>query len=309
MTQRSYRSIGDVLTLLRAEFPDITISKIRFLESQGLVSPQRSPSGYRKFYDEDVERLRYVLRQQREHFLPLKVIRDRLNGEAAGAADEVGEESDEPVEHDGAASDAVVTASVATISQPKEADKGVPVSEPTPAPPVAATPSVADMVAALQEGPSTARTDRPVAPKAEPTASAPIVDAATDGEEKLMLTYEELMTQTGLDEKMVNSLIEFGLLRATTVGGMTCFEPTEAEIATLAARYAGYGVEPRHLRQFRSAAEREAGLVEQLIAPMLRQRNPDARQRAESVVDDLVALGADLHAALTKREIDAILGR
>ena len=312
MTQRSYRSIGDVLTLLRAEFPDITISKIRFLESQGLVSPQRSPSGYRKFYDEDVERLRYVLRQQREHFLPLKVIRDRLNGEAADAADagdEVVESSDESVERDAAVSDAVVTAGVVALSPSREADSGAPVSEPTPAPAIAATPSVADMVAALQEGPSTARTDRPVAPKAEPTASAPTVDTAPNGEEKLMLTYEELMTQTGLDEKMVNSLIEFGLLRATTVGGMTCFEPTEAEIATLAARYAGYGVEPRHLRQFRSAAEREAGLVEQLIAPMLRQRNPDARQRAESVVDDLVALGADLHAALTKREIDSILGR
>ena len=78
MSTRTYLSIGDVLSLLRQEFPDITISKIRFLESQGLVNPERSPSGYRKFYEHDVERLRWVLRQQREHFLPLKVIRDRL---------------------------------------------------------------------------------------------------------------------------------------------------------------------------------------------------------------------------------------
>ncbi|MHB1583580.1 MAG: MerR family transcriptional regulator, partial [Acidimicrobiales bacterium] len=78
MTTRTHLSIGDVLTLLRQEFPDVTISKIRFLESQGLVNPERSPSGYRKFYDHDVERLRWVLQQQREHFLPLKVIRDRL---------------------------------------------------------------------------------------------------------------------------------------------------------------------------------------------------------------------------------------
>ncbi len=78
MSSRTYLSIGDVLTLLREEFPDVTISKIRFLESQGLVNPERSPSGYRKFFDHDVERLRWVLRQQREHFLPLKVIRDRL---------------------------------------------------------------------------------------------------------------------------------------------------------------------------------------------------------------------------------------
>ena len=78
MTARTYLSIGDVLTLLREEFPDVTISKIRFLEAQGLVNPERSPSGYRKFFEADVERLRWVLRQQREHFLPLKVIRDRL---------------------------------------------------------------------------------------------------------------------------------------------------------------------------------------------------------------------------------------
>ena len=81
MTTRSYLSIGDVLTLLRQEFPDVTISKIRFLESQGLVNPERTPSGYRKFYEQDVERLRWVLRQQREHFLPLKVIKDRLGDE------------------------------------------------------------------------------------------------------------------------------------------------------------------------------------------------------------------------------------
>ena len=89
MADRSHLSIGEVLSLLREEFPDVTISKIRFLESQGLVNPERSPSGYRKFYDHDVERLRWVLRQQRENFLPLKVIRDRLAdgdlGEEEGA--------------------------------------------------------------------------------------------------------------------------------------------------------------------------------------------------------------------------------
>ena len=88
MSGRTYLSIGDVLTLLRQEFPDVTISKIRFLESQGLVNPERTPSGYRKFYEQDVERLRWVLRQQREHFLPLKVIKGRLDeGEADGFDD------------------------------------------------------------------------------------------------------------------------------------------------------------------------------------------------------------------------------
>ncbi len=95
MSARSYLSIGDVLTLLRQEFPDVTISKIRFLESQGLVNPERTPSGYRKFYEHDVERLRWVLRQQREHFLPLKVIKDRLGDESVGTAERADPPDDE----------------------------------------------------------------------------------------------------------------------------------------------------------------------------------------------------------------------
>src|SRR5205823_11581512 len=91
MVTRPYLSIGEVLTLLKDEFPDVTISKIRFLESQGLLDPERTPSGYRKFYDNDVARLRWILRQQREHFLPLKVIKGRLIGESdtETGADEV----------------------------------------------------------------------------------------------------------------------------------------------------------------------------------------------------------------------------
>jgi len=90
VSSRTYLSIGDVLALLRQEFPDVTISKIRFLESQGLVNPERTPSGYRKFYEHDVERLRWVLRQQREHFLPLKVIKGRLEQEVAGDGEDNG---------------------------------------------------------------------------------------------------------------------------------------------------------------------------------------------------------------------------
>ena len=106
MSSRTYLSIGDVLTLLREEFPDVTISKIRFLESQGLVNPERSPSGYRKFFEPDVERLRWVLRQQREHFLPLKVIRDRLAaGDLGDIEVEPGAETEaEPARRNGAAS-------------------------------------------------------------------------------------------------------------------------------------------------------------------------------------------------------------
>src|SRR5579859_2846141 len=100
MPERAHLSIGEVLSLLREEFPDVTISKIRFLESQGLVDPERTPSGYRKFYDEDVERLRWILRQQRENFLPLKVIKGRLSehGTDVAVADETnGDEPDRDV--------------------------------------------------------------------------------------------------------------------------------------------------------------------------------------------------------------------
>src|SRR3984957_20649437 len=90
MAERSHLSIGEVLSLLREEFPDVTISKIRFLESQGLVDPERTPSGYRKFYEHDVERLRWILRQQREHFLPLKVINGRRRAGAGGQPDDLG---------------------------------------------------------------------------------------------------------------------------------------------------------------------------------------------------------------------------
>ena len=126
MSSRTYLSIGDVLTLLREEFPDVTISKIRFLESQGLVNPERSPSGYRKFFDHDVERLRWVLRQQREHFLPLKVIRDRL---ADGELDETVGGADggngKPARAADAARPAAATAapSATVEEQPTKADE------------------------------------------------------------------------------------------------------------------------------------------------------------------------------------------
>ena len=122
MSSRTYLSIGDVLTLLREEFPDVTISKIRFLESQGLVNPERSPSGYRKFFEHDVERLRWVLRQQREHFLPLKVIRDRL---ADGDLDDAPQRgvNGKPAEPAGPTSHAADSIGTAVDEQPTKADE------------------------------------------------------------------------------------------------------------------------------------------------------------------------------------------
>ena len=280
MNQRSYLSIGDVLTLLRSEFPDVTISKIRFLESQGLVSPQRSPSGYRKFYEEDVERLRYVLLQQRENFLPLKVIRDRLNDEVT-MADAHGDEGEEPV--------AVAAAPVAAHrSEPKRET------------------SVADVLAALQEAPVVTasaaprpRRDRP-APKIAVTPPAPPSDA---------LTAEELAEQTGLDLAEIASLEEYGILRSTKIAGLTCFSRDEVEIATAAQAFCAHGVEPRHLRGFRTSVDREMDLYEQLMAPLLHQRNPDARLRAASSVEAMAESGRELRIAMMTAAIDRLLGR
>ena len=159
MITRAYLSIGDVLTLLREEFPDVTISKIRFLESQGLVNPERSPSGYRKFYEQDVERLRWVLRQQREHFLPLKVIRDRLAQEDGAPA----EESDPP-------------ASIAALLRPAAAGTGAP---PMPTGERIERENGVEPAARLVHSPPTADAAVSPSPPAAPRPLAPVHQATT----------------------------------------------------------------------------------------------------------------------------------
>ena len=307
---RSYRSIGDVLTLLRAEFPDITISKIRFLESQGLVSPQRSPSGYRKFYDEDVERLRYVLVQQREHFLPLKVIRDRLNG--------IESDEDTSMEHSAEAHVESTTTST-TVVEVVEIEKTVetvstasataPEPKKTSAPKTAARssakePTVADVLAALQELPVEAT---PVPPVKRPEPSRSVRKTTTRS--STTMTIEELSAETGLTEKEIRSLIDFGIVRSTDVAGLTCFDDRAVEIARLATGFLSMGIEARHLKLYRNAVEREMGLVEQMVTPLLRQRNPEARVRAEAMGLEITQLGESLRTAMMEDDLDRFLGR
>jgi DNA-binding transcriptional MerR regulator len=286
MNQRSYRSIGDVLTLLREEFPDVTISKIRFLESQGLVNPQRSPSGYRKFYDEDVERLRYVLLQQRENFLPLKVIRDRLNdGQPIATADE---------QIDGATSNGSGSVSVAA-----------PPASPQSSSPQRET-SVADVLAALQEAPVIAK-PAPKASEQIPAAEAKVAEPEilpTDA-----LTADELAEQTGLTATQIADLESYGILRSTKIAGLACFRPEEVSIAKAAHAFCAKGIEARHLRAFRTSVDREMDLYEQMTAPLLRQRSPEARQRAEAHADELAAAGRSLRQAMLSAEVDRLLGR
>jgi len=193
---RAYFGIGEVLAQLRAEFPDVSVSKIRFLETEGLIQPARSPSGYRKFAVADVERLRYILTAQRDRYLPLRVIRDQLD------------------------------------------------------------------------------TDRPAGP-------AP-------------LTRRDLLEAAGLDEARLAELEDFGLVRRNGRHyGPDALAATQAIVAL-----GRYGVQARHLRVLRASAERETALIEQVVAPILRQRTPGARDRAGQTAREIAATTLQLHAAL-----------
>ncbi|MHB1851987.1 MAG: MerR family transcriptional regulator [Acidimicrobiales bacterium] len=369
---RSYLSIGDVLSLLREEFPDVTISKIRFLESQGLVDPERSPSGYRKFYDDDVARLRWVLRKQRDQFLPLKVIRDRLaaagNGvpvdpEPADSAGVAGAESEEGAAaaaggsedayvvagSDGQASNGTAETSpadgrgddvrgIAVVDEREAATAAVhPAQRPEaptaavhpaqrPEAPTAAVQGHQGVLSAArppvgQGGPYPS--SRPAQPagaaddehSAHDVGPAPAKASAADAAgvlapsvSSVSLTLAELCAATGLTPEAVASLEGFGLLAPMAVAGGSYYDEEALTVGKLVVDFSRYGVEPRHLRMYRNAADREIGLVEQIITPLLRQRNPEARQRAVDAATDLARLGQAMRASLVRAELRRKLG-
>lgn len=238
---RAFMSIGEVLGHLRAEFPDVTISKIRFLEAEGLIEPERTPSGYRKFSRDDLARLRYVLSAQRDHYLPLRVIKQHLEAIDRGL---------EPPDTPGGGPQ---------VPRALVAAEGLPGPE------------------------SFAR---------EPT--------------ELRLSREELIDAAGLDSQQVGQIEQFGLI-APRPGGF--YDGDALVIAKTVAEMSRFGLEPRHLRAFRSAADREVGLVEQVVSPLVRQRNPEARGRAEEVARELAALSVKLHATLVRAGLRPQLGR
>ena len=192
---RAYFGIGEVIAQLRGEFPDVSVSKIRFLESEGLIQPARSPSGYRKFGAADVDRLRYILTAQRDRYLPLRVIKDQLD-------------SDQP-------------------------------------------------------------------------AAVP-------------LSRRELLDETGIGEAELAELEEFGLVLRSG----RQYPPEALEAVRAIAALGRYGVQARHLRVLRASAERETALIEQVVAPIVRQRSPGARSRASLTAQDIASLVLDAHAAL-----------
>ena len=225
---RAYLSIGEVLNKLRTDFPDITISKIRFLESEGLIDPQRTPSGYRKFTNTDLERLRYVLLAQRDHYLPLRVIKENLDA----------------------------------------LDRGL-----QPA-----------MVAGASATPRLATIDGELAP------------AAFSDNTDLRLSRDELLKSSGVSEEQLVELESYGLIAPRG----RHYDADALTIAVAVTEMSGFGIEPRHLRSFKSAADREIGLIEQVITPLVRQKSPEAKGRAEEVQRELASLSVRLHAALVR---------
>ena len=230
-SHRQTMSIGAVLALLRPEFPDVSISKIRFLEDQGLVEPERTPAGYRKFGHQDVDRLRYVLGVQRDHYLPLRVIRDHLDALDRGL--------EPPVSRGGPGSPRLVGAAE--------------------------------------------RRDR---------------DEPQIGQR---LSRVQLLAAAGIEESVLRDLESHGLVTARP-GGF--YDGDALLITRTASELAAFGIEPRHLRAFRSAADREAGLVEQVVSPLRRQRGPEAAARAEEATRELSQLCVRLHASLVKAALE-----
>jgi DNA-binding transcriptional MerR regulator len=209
-------TIGAVCQRLRAEFPDISISKIRYLEDQGLLSPRRTRGGYRLFSNEDVERLETILRLQRDEFLPLRVIRQELSA------------------------------------------------------------------------PSTERTRR---------------RAAGLREHEQEIDLGELCERSGITPDFARQLEEYGLLLPRVEGGERLYRESEADIAAAGARLARFGIDARHLRAFRTAAGRQSALLEQLVAPALRSRNPERRKAGLDDLEALAAVSQELAQLLFMRDL------
>lgn len=270
----SFLSIGEVLGLLLEEFPDVTISKIRFLESQGLISPERTPSGYRKFYDADVELLRVILTEQRQNYLPLRVIKDRLE---TGEIDRTGEHLRPSDDGDDVAAD--------------HAD-----ADPTPVE-VPAT-AIASHPAARHAGPN-GRSPDPM-PLPTTTDAPPVAAQLLPG---VLLDRDEFCGMVGVTSSELEQLESFGIVHPRTGGGTPVYDEDAVAVAMPAVEFLRAGIDARHLRNWRTSAEREASLYEQIITPRFRQRNPEARAEALQQLRRLDTLGASLRTALTRQAL------
>ena len=282
----AYLTIGEVLGLLLEEFPDVTISKIRFLESQGLIEPERTPSGYRKFLEHDVDLLRVILREQRQNFLPLRVIKDRIHsGEidrtgtpprgVEAPADGIGVEADDG---DDGPSPAVIAAHPAGRRQ-------------------AAGRSTAPGASARP--PSDAATTTPTPPSEPVSAQGASSPRLLPG---VVVNRDELCAMASVTREQLAALEEYGVI-AKRRSSTELYGEDAVEIAAAAGGFLRAGVDARHLRAWRTSVEREVGLYEQLVMPLLRQRNPQARAEATRQLDELNVLGAKLRNALLRATV------
>ena len=274
----AHLSIGEVLGLLLEEFPDVTISKIRFLESQGLIEPERTPSGYRKFFEDDVELLRVILREQRENFLPLRVIKDRIDSGQLDPTPPRGQ----PGRHARPPVDEVALArEIATHPASGRSGPGGPGGDDPPGE-VAATPPA------------------PAAPPAPP-AEAPSVgsSATTSLLPGVLLNREELCAMAGVTPAELGQLEEYGVV-AKRANATELYGEEAVEVATAAVGFLRGGVDARHLRGWRTSVEREAGLFEQLVLPLMRHRNPQARGQVSTKLAELDGLSVRLRAAMMR---------
>lgn len=281
--EREFLSIGDVLDRLRPEFPDASISKIRFLESQGLIEPERTPSGYRKFYDHDVERLRYILRRQRESYLPLRVIRDELE---AGAS----------------------PAPPTPSPSPSPAPPPAPSSAPVPASAIAAVPASATESSGTSVGHGVGPEVPPAAHRAVDLLAGPAKDPFAVAETGVSLSLEELSQASGLSVDDIGQLESFGLLAGQRAFSAVYYDEDALVVAKAAAGFRRYGVEPRHLRMYKTAAEREGAFFETLVIPMLRKRSADSRRQAADALADLARLGEHVRHVTMRRVLRAAAG-
>ena len=282
-TERPYLSIGEVLGLLLEEFPEITISKIRFLESQGLIVPERTASGYRKFYDDDVERLRFILTEQKDKFLPLRVIKGRRDPPPTGV------ERPEPKRPEPRGIKNVLSASevAANEDEPEEVETDdIPVTKTHPAS------RVPKAVPAPTDRSNQSDNRRPALPDPSDAVGRPA-------------TYSraELLELSGLDEGTLKDLEDFHLVAARQVGLQNLFDEHDLAVAEVARGFAEAGFDVRHLKSWKISAEREAGLFEQRVLPVLRRRSPESRQESNDLLDDLSDLGSRLRAILIARAV------
>jgi len=232
-------SIGAVLDLLRPDFPDVTISKIRFLEAEGLVTPERTPSGYRRFTAYDCARLRFILTAQRDQYLPLKVIKAQLDAQPDGELPRSGSAYGVP--------------RLVPVDSGSAADDGVSVAQ-----------------------------------------------------SQVRLRREDLLSRSGIDDAMLNELVKGGIVKPGAAG---FFDDHSVVIAQCAKALAEYGVEPRHLRAFRSAADRQSDLIAQIAGPVVKAGKAGARDRADDLAREVAALAITLHTSLIKSAVRDVLDR